>query len=437
LETGVAAFTLILAGYALVANRLDKLSIGPALVFVLVGIVLGPVVLDVFQLDVESTTVQRLAEVTLALVLFTDASTIDLAGLRRDASVIGRLLGIALLLTIAAGGLVGTLVFPELPLATALLIGAILAPTDAALGLPVITNQAVPIHVRRILNVESGLNDGIATPFVLLFIALATAAAGSEGRHFAEALTEIAIAIVFGIGIGGIGGRLLVAADRRALTSGLSRQIAVLALALGGYFASVALGGNGFIAAFVAGLAFGGVTRRAEEPAELFSEVAGIILSVGVWTVFGAVFVSSLIGVTDDPRPILYALLSLTVIRMIPVAIALVGSRLALPTVGFLGWFGPRGLASIVFGILAVDALTQAGAASGTLASAVTWTVLLSVVAHGMTAGVLADRYGRWIATRQRTLAGPLRELEERSEPRPNARSTWIRRQEAVAPDAH
>ena len=130
-------------------------------------------------------------------------------GLRRDAGLIGRLLGIGLLLTIAAGGLVGALVFPELPLATALLIGAILAPTDAALGLPVITNPAVPTRIRRILNVESGLNDGIATPFVLLFIALATADAGSEGHHLADALVEIAIAVVVGIGIGAIGGRLL------------------------------------------------------------------------------------------------------------------------------------------------------------------------------------------------------------------------------------
>ena len=146
MEIGVAALALLLAGYALIANRLDKLSIGPALAFVAVGLVLGPVVLDVLHIDLESTTVRHLSEVTLALVLFTDASTVDLAGLRRDASLIGRLLGIGLLLTIAAGGLVGTLVFPELPLATALLIGAILAPTDAALGLPVITNPVVPIR---------------------------------------------------------------------------------------------------------------------------------------------------------------------------------------------------------------------------------------------------------------------------------------------------
>ena len=172
MEIGVAAFALVLAGYSLIANRLDKLSIGPALTFVAVGLVLGPVVLDVLHVDLESSTIRHLSELTLALVLFTDASTVDIAGLRRDAGLIGRLLGIGLLLTIAAGGLVGALVFPELPLATALLIGAILAPTDAALGLPVITNPAVPTRVRRILNVESGLNDGIATPFVLLPIRL-------------------------------------------------------------------------------------------------------------------------------------------------------------------------------------------------------------------------------------------------------------------------
>ena len=437
METGIAAFALLLAGYALIANRLDKLSIGPALAFVVVGLVLGPAVLDMLPVDVESATVRHLAEVTLALVLFTDASTVDLAGLRRDSGLIGRLLGIGLLLTIAAGGLVGMLIFPELPVATALLIAAILAPTDAALGLPVITNPTVPIRVRRVLNVESGLNDGIATPFVLLFISLATAADGSEGGHFVEALTEIAIAIVVGIGIGGIGGRLLREADRLGLTSGLSRQIVVLALALGGYFASVALGGNGFVAAFVAGLAFGAVTRGAEEQAELFSEAGGILLSIGVWTIFGATLVGSLFRFTDDFRPILYAILSLTIIRMVPVAIALLGSRLALPTVGFIGWFGPRGLASIVFGILAIDALTEARGPVATVTSTIAWTVLLSVVAHGLTAGVLAGRYGRWIEARRTTTQEPLPELEVRSELRPSTRSTWVRREPTTEPDRH
>jgi NhaP-type Na+/H+ or K+/H+ antiporter len=219
-------------------------------------------------------------------------------------------------------------------------------------------------------------------------------------------------------------------ADRHDLTSELSRQVAVLALGLAGYFASVALGGNGFVAAFLAGLAFGGTTRHAEERAELFSEAAGILLSIGVWAIFGATLVASLLRDTGDLRPVLYALLSLTVVRMAAVAVALTGSRLALPTIGFIGWFGPRGLASIVFGILAVDGLDQAGVAAPPLASTIAWTVLLSVVAHGLTAGAFAGRYGRWITRRQGTATGPLPELEERSEPRAATRSTWIRRRQ-------
>ena len=427
-ESGIALFVLLLAGYALIANRLDQASIGPAVFFVLAGLLLGPDVLGVLHIDIESSTIRQLAELTLALVLFTDASTVDVDRLRRDAGLVGRLLGIGLLLTIAAGGLVAWLVFPELPVATALLIGAILAPTDAALGLPVVANPAVPIRIRRILNVESGLNDGIATPFVVLFISLATATRGSEGIHLADAVEEIAIAIVAGVVVGAVGGLLLVAADRRKLTSELSRQIAVLALALGAYVVSLTLGGNGFIAAFVAGLAFGAATRKGEEHAEEFSEVAGILLSIGVWLVFGATFVGSLFRDAQDVRPIVYAILSLTVIRMVPVAISMVGSRLALQTVAFVGWFGPRGLASIVFGLLALDALTESGGATDALARTVGWTVLLSVVAHGLTANPLAARYGRWIEARQRTTDEPMPELEERSELQPSARTTWSRR---------
>jgi len=391
-------------------------------------LLLGPDVLGVLRIDLESSTIRQLAELTLALVLFTDASTIDLDGLRRDAGIVGRLLGIGLLLTIAAGGLIAWLLFPEVPLATALLIGAILAPTDAALGLPVVTNPAIPIRIRRVLNVESGLNDGIATPFVVLFISLATASRGAEGIHLAGAAEEIAIAIVAGAVVGAVGGLLLVAADRRKLTTELSRQIAVLALALGAYVVSLTLGGNGFIAAFVAGLAFGGVTRKGEEKAEEFTEVAGILLSIGVWLVFGASLVGSLIFEAQDLRPIIYAILSLTVIRMVPVAIALVGSRLALPTVAFVGWFGPRGLASIVFGILALDALTESGGATDVLAATVGWTVLLSVVAHGLSAKPLAARYSRWIDRRQQTTDAQMPELEERSELQPSTRTTWSRR---------
>ena len=396
--------------------------------FVLLGLLLGPDALGLLRLDIESSTVRELAELTLALVLFTDASTVDLPGLRRDAGLVGRLLGIGLPLAIALGGLVAWLLFPELPVATALLIGAILAPTDAALGLPVVTNPAVPVRIRRVLNVESGLNDGIATPLVVLFISLATATTGTEGIHLVDALEEIAIAIVVGAVVGAVGGLLLVAADRRKSTSELSRQIAVLALALGAYAVSLSLGGNGFIAAFVAGLAFGAATRGGEEHAEAFSEAAGILLSIGVWLVFGATFVGSLIIGVHDVRPIVYAILSLTVIRMVPVAIASVGLGLDRRTVAFIGWFGPRGLASVIFALLAYDALDASGGPTDVLAMTVGWTVLLSVVAHGLTANPLAARYGRWIRARKEATDEGLPEFEERHELTPSARTTWSRR---------
>ena len=202
----------------------------------------------------------------------------------------------------------------------------------------------------------------------------------------------------------------------------------MLAFALGAYFVSLRLGGNGFISAFVAGLAFGSATRGGEEHAEEVSEAAGILLSIGVWLVFGATFVGSLVLDVHDVRPIVYAILSLTVIRMVPVAIALVGSRLSVPTIAFVGWFGPRGLASIVFGILAVDALTESGGATSVLAMTVGWTVLLSVVGHGLTANPLAARYGRWIRARHEASDEALPEFEERHDLRPSARTTWSRR---------
>ena len=327
------------------------------------------------------------------------------------------------------------LVFPELPLATALLIGAILAPTDAALGLPVITNPAVPIRIRRILNVESGLNDGIATPFVLLFIALATADAGSEGGH----------------------------SSRRSLRSRSPRSSGSRSVA-----SAAACSSWPTVAAWRPGclvrspcwpspgrlLRVGGVGRqrvrrglrrraglRGRDPSRggaggaLQRGRPGSSCRSSVWTVFGATFVSSLVQATEDLRPILYAILSLTVIRMVPVAIALIGSRLGLPTVAFIGWFGPRGLASIVFGLLAVDALTQIGRG------------LRRARQHRhldrAAVGRAPRRHGRGARRPVRPVDrdapgdhGRARCPSSRNgELRPSARSTWIRREDAAAPD--
>ena len=263
-------------------------------------------------------------------MLFADASTLKLEQVRDDAGLPGRLLTIGLLLTIALGACVALVLLPGEGLAFACLLGAILAPTDAALGLPIFNNPRVPVRIRRALNIESGLNDGIATPFVLLFLAFAAAEEGqASGNWLSTALIEIALAVLVGTAVGVIGGWVLRQTARRGWTAGGSEQIAILGLALAAYFSSVAIGGNGFIAAFVGGIVFRAATRnRFVEPTE-FTETFGTFLSLLVWTIFGAVLVTTVLRYNSDWRPIVYAVLSLTVVRMLPVALAMTRHRSA------------------------------------------------------------------------------------------------------------
>jgi NhaP-type Na+/H+ or K+/H+ antiporter len=275
-------------------------------------------------------------------------------------------------------------------------LGAILAPTDAALGLPIFNNPRVPVRIRRALNIESGLNDGIATPFVLLFLAFAVSTeAHTSGTWLESALIEILLAIAAGIAVGGAGGWLLERAERHGWTAGEMEQLAIMGLALAAYFCSLTIGGNGFIAAFVGGIVFRAATRgRFVEPTE-FAETFGSFLSLLVWMVFGAVLVARVLQVGIDWHPILYAILSLTVIRMLPVALALRGTGLRRDTVALMGWFGPRGLASVVFSLIAFESFQEAGRPIDTLIMAATWTILLSVLAHGLSATPLSIWYAR------------------------------------------
>jgi NhaP-type Na+/H+ or K+/H+ antiporter len=288
-----------------------------------------------------------------------------------------------------------------------------LAPTDVALGLAVVTNTAVPVRIRRALNVESGLNDGIATPFVTLFIAIVAAEeAIGETAWGLAALTQVGLAIVAAVAVGSLGGKLLALANDHGWTSGVSDQVAILALALLAYQGSVAIGGNGFIAAFAGGILFGAATRgRLAAPVE-FTETLGLAGSFLVWSLFGALFVGELLTQDLAARPVVYAVLSLTVIRMVPVAIALMGTQLRPATVAFMGWFGPRGLASVVFTLLALEEIEHGGGAA-MLLQTVTWTILLSVVLHGLSASPLAARYGASIAK-----AGQIPEKAPAGEPR-------------------
>jgi sodium/hydrogen antiporter len=368
--------------------------------------------LDVLPLSLNDETVLTITELTLALLLFADASTVRLRDVEGDTGLPRRLLFVGLPLTIAAGALVAYFVFPEVGWAAAALLATILAPTDAALGLAVVTNKAVPVRIRRALNVESGLNDGIATPFVTLFIAaVAAEEALGDTAWGLEALKQIGLAIVAAVVVGYFGGKLLAVANDRGWTSGVSEQIAILALALLAYQGSVTVGGNGFIAAFAGGILFGAATRgRLAEPVE-FTETLGLAGSFLVWSLFGALFVGELLTQDLSARPIVYALLSLTMVRMVPVAVALVGTRLRPATVAFMGWFGPRGLASVVFTLLALEEIERGG--GGMLLQTVTWTILLSVVLHGISASPLAARYGASIAR-----AGQVPEKAPAAEPR-------------------
>src|SRR5215212_847535 len=395
---GLTVLAAVVVAYTLVASKLDRWWITGPMVFVAAGAILGPGGLDVLSFSLGNETVLTITELTLALLLFSDASTVRLGDVEGDSGLPRRLLFVGLPLTMIAGALLAYLMFPGVGWAAAALVSTILAPTDAALGLAVVTNRSVPVRIRRALNVESGLNDGIATPFVTLFIAVVAADEGLGDTAWGlEALKQIGLAIVAAVVVGYLGGWLLAFANRRGWSSGVSEQIAILALALLAYGGAVAIGGNGFIAAFAGGILFGAVTRRRLAEPVQFTETVGLSASFLVWSIFGALFVGELLTRGLSARPIIYALLSLTVIRMVPVAVALTGTQLRPATVAFMGWFGPRGLASAVFTLLALEEIEHSGSRS-MLVETVTWTILLSVVLHGISASPLATRYGASIA---------------------------------------
>jgi sodium/hydrogen antiporter len=411
----VVALGVFLA-YALVAGRLDRWSVGAPIVLVAAGIVLGPGGTDVLHVTVSAGAIRTTAELTLAVLLFADASTVRLRDAEGDAGMPGRLLGIGLPLTIGLGTLAAHLLL-GVGWAEAALIGSILAPTDAALGLAVVTNPAVPARIRRTLNIESGLNDGIASPFVAFFLAVVIAEE-THGHWVRGSFKEILLAVVFGIALGFVAGRLVTLARAARWTTPLSEAMVVLSVALVAYEGAVAMGANGFVSAFVAGIVFGSAGGRAFHDATVFTEDIGLLLSFVVWIAFGAAFVGPVLRGAFHPREVVYALACLTIVRMVPVALALAGMGLRRDTVAFVGWFGPRGLASVVFTLLAYEELAG-GPGSGTLVGVATWTILLSVVAHGLSAGSLARLYARRLAS-----APPgIPELEQTDESRVRRRS--------------
>ncbi len=400
-----AVIALGILAFALVSGRLANSVATPPMVFALFGLAIGPFGAQIAVIDLDAEIIKTLAELTLILVLFTDAARIDINHLRRDHSLPIRLLTIGLPLTFFLGTFAALTLFPilgiEIGLIDAALIAVVLTPTDAALGQIVVIAERVPVRVRQALNVESGLNDGLVLPIVLILIAFGLSASGQEvGQPVEFWIKFIGLQLILGplvgIGVGLFGGRIV---DKSAQAKWMTLEfqgMSALGLALVAYSIAELIGGNGFISAFTAGLVMGATKHSLCSYLFEFAETQGQLLTLLTFMIFGAVMVPDAIATLRGPdrwAVIIYAGLSLTVLRMVPVMIALAGKRLKPQSILFLGWFGPRGLASILFALLTVQ--------SGVIANpelfmaVIVTTVMGSIAAHGLSAAPAVNWYGK------------------------------------------
>jgi len=390
----LAVLAAVIFGFGLVSRRLEGTILTAPIVFVAAGIVLGPAGLGLVGFELEGHTVLLLGEIALALVLFTDAANVNLSALRRDEGTPLRLLGIGMPLTIALGTGAAALLLTDLSFWEAAIVGTVLAPTDAALGQAVVSNPRVPVRVRRALNVEAGLNDGLSVPFLALFLSLAAAEVELQPASYwiRFALEQIGLGVLVGVGVGLAGGWLVRLASNRGWMTASFQRLALLTLALIAYALADTVGGNGFIAAFVGGLVVGPTVERVGERLLRFTEAEGQLLNLSVFFIFGVLVLGLLDALTW--QIVLYVLLSLTIVRMLPVAAALLGTHLRGVSVLFAGWFGPRGLASIVLGLIVVSEAPMLSG-RGEIEMTVALTVLLSVLLHGVTSAPLSAAYAR------------------------------------------
>jgi len=381
-------FGVFLFLYSIVAGGLERTPVNGAIVFTAFGLLFGPLGLGLLPLDASAEGLRILAELTLALVLFTDAANANQEVLKKSIKIPRRLLLVGLPLTILLGFAVGVFMFDDLAMIEIALLATMLAPTDAALGKAVVTNKSVPAQVRESLNVESGLNDGICVPILFVFLALATnseAEGGTTMLALGLVAEEIGIGLAVGLGLAFLGSRLFAASADRGWVSDTWRQLPVVALAVVCFTLAQLLGGSGFIACFAGGMLFGVLAKQHKHRLLFAAEGAGDTLAMITWVIFGAAVVAKHIG-SFNWEVVLYALLSLTVIRMLPVFMVLAGSGLRTDEKLFMGWFGPRGLASIVFGVIVLNDNLTGG---GTITITVVCTILFSVIGHGLSANPL------------------------------------------------
>ncbi len=386
--------------YSIISGRLQGTLLTAPLVFVIFGYVIGSGGLGVASIGADQSAIHVIAEFTLILVLFTDAARIEISRVRKDHDLPVRMLVVGLPLAIGVGALVAAWLFPNFSVWEAALLAALLAPTDAALGQSVVSAPAVPVRIRQAINIESGLNDGIALPAVLLFAALAGASheaaheIASAGDWIQFGLLQLTLGPLIGALAGFGGARVLDAAVVRGWSNTAFQGIGILSLAVFVYVIAELVGGNGFIAAFIGGMVFGNTIRHPCTFLFEFMETEGQLLMLITFLIFGAALLPA--GLSQvTPAIFLYAIMSLTLIRMIPIAISLVGAGLKIPTKLFLGWFGPRGLASILFVLLILE--ESAVPHGNEILTVTVITVAMSVLLHGITAAPLAEVYGRLV----------------------------------------
>ncbi len=381
----IAALVLL---WTVVSGRAERVGITAPMVFAVGGLAFGGE--QAFHITASAATIRVTAEITLVLILFSDAARLRLTSLRHDVGLPARLLGIGLPLTVALGALFAHFLFTGIGTWMAILAAACLAPTDAGLGAGIVTDTSVPSRIRRALNVESGLNDGIVAPLVSLAVAVLIGEASNSHSPILLAVREIGVGVLIGVGAGLAAGWVLAFASRRGWTESGTIALATPAAAIGTYALAVAAHGNGFVAAFLAGLCFG-VFRHQLEPRSLeLAEGSSQLLACIVWFAFGAAMLRPSLSSPELLRYLGYAVLSLTVVRMVPVGLALYRTHLGSTTVAFIGWFGPRGLASVIFALLAFDELGQEATVVLTVISI---TVALSILLHGLSANPLIARY--------------------------------------------
>jgi NhaP-type Na+/H+ or K+/H+ antiporter len=385
----LAILALFVFLYSLIAGRIERSAVSGPIVFVTAGIIVGPVAVGWFEGGEIREQLRLLADLTLALILFVDAANADLAVLKRRYQIPLRMLLLGLPGVIALGFGLALVLFGALTLFEAAILGTMLAATDAALGKAVITDPSVPSRIREGLNFESGLNDGLCVPILFILIALDAGGDGSVAPLLLV-LQEVGIGLLVGVGLASAGAVLLKYCSQKGWVTDIWMQATVAGLALSCFAVAQELHASGYVAAFTGGIMFGFMTGESTHKYVHAAEGVGETLALLTWLLFGVAIAGQLADLITW-QVALYALLSLTIVRVLPMVVVLTGSGESINSRLFLGWFGPRGLASIVFAVIVLDS----GLPGAEMMSVVVvTTVFFSLVAHGITAKPLA----KWIA---------------------------------------